>query len=511
MKTHLIVVTCAAAAVAQGAAVKSIDQLPRAELHARLSSDTKVVLVQRAGLQSVAAYLDTRDDLFPRTRPAESRLLSREERETVWMTWQRFVDHLAALDSAERYHARFLRLKREAREDSFLIGYAAFLAQYRAALDFIDRTSNNPDLDRILNDPVPELGLPGDTFAKFKFRFLNAGLATGFAAREVMMKTFPGDRQPELRAAIQADAAMIWQAGKGRGELLTARNALKVIQNAADTVWLPAQAGVAEWMGDTKVYRVERSLVTPEQVRQLQPRLQPGDVLLERREWYLSNIGLPGFWPHAALYIGTAAERRAFFADEETRAWVLREGEASGALEDLLSARYPAVHAKSQRAQGKGRLPRVIEAMSEGVVLTTLEHSADCDSLAVLRPRLPKPEKARALLRAFHYTGRPYDFNFDFATDSELVCTELVYKAYEPAAGFRGLQFPLVEMLGRKVTPANELVKQFDARFATAEQQFDLVVFLDGQERRKAAVDASLDEFRKSWRRPKWHVMVQKP
>jgi hypothetical protein len=147
--------------------------------------------------------------------------------------------------------------------------------------------------------------------------------------------------------------------------------------------------------------------------------------------------------------------------------------------------------------------------MSEGVVFTTLEHSAGCDSLAVLRPRLPKTDRAQALARALHYAGRPYDFDFDFATDARLVCTELVYKSYEPAAGMIGLKFPLVEMLGRKVTPANELVKQFDVQYGTADQQYDLILFLDGQERKGRAVEASLADFRASWQRPKWHVLVQ--
>ena len=152
---------------------------------------------------------------------------------------------------------------------------------------------------------------------------------------------------------------------------------------------------------------------------------------------------------------------------------------------------------------------RIIEAIGEGVSFKSLEHSAACDSLVVLRPRLPKAEKARALLRAFLYVGRPYDFNFDFSTDAELVCTELVYKSYEPATGFTGLKFPTVEMLGRKVTPANELVKQFDAQYGTAEQQFDMILFLDGQERSKNAIESSVAKFCQSWKRPKWHVFVQ--
>jgi hypothetical protein len=160
------------------------------------------------------------------------------------------------------------------------------------------------------------------------------------------------------------------------------------------------------------------------------------------------------------------------------------------------------------KPQEHEHLPRVVEAISEGVSLTTLEHSADCDALAVLRPRLPKPEQALAVLRAFQYHGRPYDFDFDFATDSELVCTEVVFKAYEPGAATRGLRLPLVEMLGRKVMPANEIIRQLDAQWGTAEQQFEVVVFLDGHEL-KGAVERGAAELRASWRRPKWHIVTQ--
>lgn len=492
-----------------GAEVKPLPKLNPAELAARRQADARAVQVQRDGLRSVIAYLGSRPDLFPTPPLKESRLPRREEKEAVWIAWQQFLDYLVGLDSIERCHTAFHRLKGAAREDSFLIGYAAMLAQYRAALEFMELAGRNPEWDKVLNDPVPELGLPGGMYAKLKFRFLNVAIASEFAAREVLRKTFAGDQLPELRAALRADADSVWNAGKGRGQVLTARNALKVVQDGANSAWLPIQTGVSEWMGDTKVYRTGRSLISPAQVEQLKQLLQPGDVLLERREWYVSNVGLPGFWSHAALYIGTAKDRRMFFADPDPQAWVKKQGEPSGDFEALLQARSPIAYQQSQLAPEPDHVVRVLEAISEGVSFTTLEHSADCDSLAVLRPRLPRSEKAQALLRGFHYAGRPYDFNFDFATDAELVCTELVYKAYEPANGFTGLKFPLTEMLGRKLLPANEIARQFDAQAGTPAPQFDLVIFLDGQERKRKATEASLSDFRSSWKRPKWHVVTQ--
>lgn len=491
------------------AEIKPIHKLSAREMQARLQADAATVEMHRNGLRDVIRFVESRPDLFPKETPRAKRLLRREEKEVVWSTWQRFLDYTVALDSTELYHANFFRLKGAAKEDSFFISYAAMLAQYRAALVFIDRVEHNPELDKVLNDAVPELGLPAGTYAKLKFKYLNARMATEFAASEVVMKTFPADHSQKLRAGIRADAEYVWQTGRGRGQELTVKNALKVLQDGAGAAWLPIQAGVSDWMGDTKVYRIGSSLVSEKQIHELQPKLLPGDVMLVRHEWYLSNVGLPGFWPHAALYIGTPEERRAFFADADTQAWVKRQGETSGDLEALLQSRSAKAYQASLAPLAYKRVARVIEAISEGVSLTALEHALDCDSLAVLRPRLPNVEKAQALVRAFRYVGRPYDFNFDFSTDAELVCTELVYKSYEPAANFTGVNLPTVEMLGRRVTPANEIAKQFAAQQGTPHQQFDFVMFLDGHEGKRQAVDASLAEFSASCQRPKWHVLVQ--
>lgn len=474
----------------------------------RIAGDVKAVRIYRSGLRSVVAFAGSRPELFPAEKLDKARMLRRGEKEAVWAAWKSFLDYILALDVLGRYHREFFRLKGPAREESFLVGYAAFLAQYRYALEFIDRAENDPGLHTLLNEPVPEIGLPEGMYARLKFRFLNVARASEFAALQATAGLIGGSRAPEVRLGIEQDAGRIWQTGRGRGEILTARNALQIVKSAGFAAWFPLQAGVAEWMGDTKVLRRGRSLASPAQIQAMTPRLEPGDILLVRREWYLSNIGLPGFWPHAALFIGTPAGRRRYFDDPDVKSWVQRQGQADGDFEALLRSRYPAAYTESLKPQ-EAHVPRVLEAISEGVSFTSIEHSADADSVAVLRPRLPKLEKAVALLRAFHYAGRPYDFDFDFLTDSALVCTELVSKAYEPSREGKGLRFPLVEILGRKATPANEITRQFDAQFGAADQQTDLILFLDGYERLQRAVEAGVEAFRQSWKRPKWHILVQ--
>lgn len=171
-----------------------------------------------------------------------------------------------------------------------------------------------------------------------------------------------------------------------------------------------------------------------------------------------------------------------------------------------LARDHPAALA-AYRAQEAGAHPmRLIEAMSEGVVFTSAEHSFAADYAAALRPRLSKLEIARAIERAFSYHRRPYDFDFDFATDRSLVCSELVYKAYEPRAGVRGLRWSLVEVLGRQTLPPNAMIAQLDAEQGRPGQQLEMVWFLDGREKTRSADWSSAEVLRQSHRRPKWDV-----
>jgi hypothetical protein len=475
---------------------------PRA---ARLDGDRAAVLQYRAGLRDVVAAVRAHPDLVSAGGAVPPALPDARTRAEVRSLWARFLDYLLALDAIGRQYQRFDELHGPAQSLATLIGHAVFVAEYRFALDLLDRLDHVPALHVVLNEPVSELGLPRDTYARVRARFLNVLRGSEFAAWTLVGEGPASGVAASLGAAVAEDRAEIGRAGRGRGPVMTLTNAIRIVQRTGAGAWFPVQAGVAEWMGDTRLGQPRPALVAPAQIATLPARLEAGDVLLERREWYLSNIGLPGFWPHSALYIGQPEDRRALAQRTDVQAWVREQGEPGGDLEALLRARHPAAYARSLVLED-GHPRRVLEAMSEGVVFTSLEHSAAADSVAVLRPRLGPVEKAAALVRAFGYAGRPYDFDFDFRSDAALVCTELIYKAYERAPGQAGLGLPVPVVAGRPVLPANDVARHFDETYGSERQVFDFVLFLDGRERAGVAVERPVGEFRRSWQRPKWRL-----
>ena len=479
------------------------------ELNSRdVTLDVEIITNTRNGMRDIMAYVKVNPEIFPPEKIKLQRLTRREQRQIIWKTWKTFLDRILVLDDmGRRYDGLYQAAKNKQEKNfAFQMGYAAFLSQYRYAMEFITVMEHDPGMHTILNEAVPELGLKTGQYKQLKFRFLNVIRGVEFARLNVIYQSLDKNNEFIFTQEIAEDSKAIWQQGKGNGPTQTAKNALKIIQDTGFTMWFPVQKEVSEWMGDVKVLRVKRSLINARQIKKMRSLLLPGDILLERREWYLSNIGLPGFWPHAALYIGTAEERRAYFNDNDVVSHYAKHNET---YEQSLNRQFPLAYKKSLAPQVHNHLPRVIEAISEGVSFTTLEHSVDADSVVILRPRVSKLNKAIAIERAFHFSGRPYDFNFDFMTDAELVCTELVYKAYEPNKNYSGLTFPLQEILGRKVTTANDIARMFDDEYGTPNQQLDLIAFYDGHEWQNKAIKSDVDTFRKSWKRSKWYIWVQ--
>ncbi|HEV8325785.1 MAG TPA: YiiX/YebB-like N1pC/P60 family cysteine hydrolase [Myxococcota bacterium] len=514
-----LVLAAAAAASAPGCTLfrhSRLKALPAATLVKSYAEDAGLYRDLDAGLARAVALLADHPGLFA---PDADRVLKPDEEPAVLDAWVAFVDSAFALDLVRGFYEDYWRFDRKGAEAElhvrcFLLTFAAELSLYEHTAAVIDLLEENDNVETFLDLARPDRHLPADSVAALKEEL--AGLSD--LTRVVAGRAYLRDLLAKHDARRLAEAGgYAWLLPEIERHLHTieARRAdglatvsiaadFAPIRRAAKHLTFPVQAEVAEWMGDTRVKRVGRYLVNAAQLDGLRAAAAPGDVMLARKNWYLSNVGLPGFWPHALMYVGDAGQlATAFDADAATAAWVEAKAGRPMKFTDYLAATYPAAWT-ARAAAGEGHEALlVIEAVSEGVLQNNLEHAGG-DYIAVLRPRLPARVRAEAIDRAFSYLGRPYDFDFDFATDTTLVCTELVWRAYRAHDDVPGLTFTPIPVAGRLTLPANEIARKYAAEHGRPDAQLDLVLYLEGREDHVDAVVADEAAFLATPDRSKW-------
>jgi hypothetical protein len=397
---------------------------------------------------------------------------------------------------------------------SFLLSFVSELALFESTARLIALLDANENAERFLNVERPERGLARDSVARVREELSGlTDLARVSAGRRYLAFL---EKVHQARVDVVAENfAWLWDEAEHFVTLAEGRRrrdavALSVgsdfapIQRGLKHVTFPVQREVAEWMGDTRVKRTGgHYLVSPEQARVLERELEPGDVLLSRKNWYLSNVGLPGFWPHAILYVGTDEALEAFDSDPEVRSWVDSVRGSGRTFSEYLKETYPGAWRRRTLASPDEVPLTVIEAVSEGVVQNSV-HGASGDFIVALRPRTSPLARAQAIFRAFDFLDRPYDFDFDFATDHALVCTEVVWRAYRVGEERSGLGLDPVPVAGRLTLPANEIARTFRREHERPERRFDFVYYLEGREREERAVVSDVAAFLATAERSKW-------
>ncbi|MEZ4434080.1 MAG: YiiX/YebB-like N1pC/P60 family cysteine hydrolase [bacterium] len=492
---------------------RPLQRLDEDTWYAAVTRDARRIDELSRGLAGLTAALAAREALFT---PGAG-VASADEERYLLDVWTGFVDTALALDQIRAFHEDYFafdlsRAERERHVQSFLLTFAAELALYEqtaAALALLDR---NPDVVKLLELARRERGLVEGSVTWVRQELLGlTDLARVVAGRRylgwlALAHGADGEMRRRGQGPLWARVAATFDRLAARGHVDLAATSvgadLAPLVRRVKRTTFPVQASVAAFLGDYKYRHHGRHLITDAQLEAMRAALAPGDILLARKNWYLSNMGLPGFWPHALLYVGDAAELAAAFdADPEVTAWVERRTGRAEPFTAYLARAYP--EAWAARARAVDPL-LVIEAISEGVVQNTLPHAAG-DYLAALRPRrLPGWVRARAIDFAFRSLGRPYDFDFDFATDRSLVCTELVWRAYRPRAGGPGIEIAPVTVAGRKTLPANEFARLFATERDAAERQLDLVYYLEGNESAGDAVRRDALGFAATAARSKW-------
>jgi len=460
-----------------------------AVLAERIRADERALVAVLTGLEELEARFRQFEAALRAGQRSYYRQADDDEIRRMLVT---FLAHRAALlRTAWHYQRHALLADEDLRLRALLLHYTAAAVAYDYSARFVLAFEGADRAIRKLNEPEPGWDVPAGTYDAIRAnlghvahrRWLEAGWRHYHAT--LPRWAAAGLRESEPQAAFHAAIARAADNTAGLAERLLGyklQAALADVAKFARGGYYRASAAVSVLVGDAKIRepRGGHALVTPELLSTLRTRLQPGDILIERRNWYLSNAFLPGYWPHAALYVGTAEDLRALGLDRDPRV---------------------AAHlARFATPDAAGHAPACIEAVSEGVVFTTVEHSiGEADSVAVLRPRLPPEQVREVIARAFSHAGKPYDFDFDFFSSDRLVCTEVVYRSLSGL-----IDFPLSDILGRKTLPALEIVRHWTT--PAGAQQLEFVAFLDGDEaagscveRDAAALRASLDRPAFTW------------
>ncbi len=351
------------------------------------------------------------------------------------------------------------------RAAAFVVAWAGALVLIDAARFLRRNCSDRPAVLQKLNEPEPHFGIPAGTYDRIQASLTSPIHAWHlYHAREYwtenqsfLMDVARGTELEPLTEIIVNSQALsdvdLQQYASGRLRV-RARQAKTTGRDLIGRAFYGLQKAVSRLIADTYT-RPGHTPHLPEDIAdQLRQVVRPGDVFINRKDHAITNYFLPGYWPHAALYLGRTDQL----------------DEMGFATHENGQPRWRRLLECDQKEPG-----RVVEAMKDGVRIRSLNSPFTADAITVIRPRLSREAVTEAIGRALFHEGKLYDFDFDFTTSDRLVCTEVVYRSYE---GLSGVEFPLTQRAGRMTLAAEDLL-----RMALNQQHFDVVAaYTPGQQ-----------------------------
>jgi len=317
----------------------------------------------------------------------------------------------------------------------FVLGYSAVCSLVHLDRFLITKVANDTIIQRKLNEAFPDHRIERKQFSEiYKNLLLPANAVRIHEAHRTLKK-----KQLRIVDAVSGSPVESILAKLPQQERyidLSWRNYIWAWLSSRKLVWRRRGASarqqslfaVLEYSGrfvsELSLPRAKK--VTPSVRGEVEQLLRPGDVFVTRHNRALTNLFLPGFWPHAALYVGLDNMREKLGINAESQYLTHWQGNNS-----------------------------TFEALKDGVHFRPLEDTLSVDAFVVLRPNFSEQQIAEALSRVVNHAGKGYNFDFDFFRSDQLVCTEVVYRAYD---GIGNIAIPLQERMGRKTLSAEDLL-----------------------------------------------------
>ena len=333
----------------------------------------------------------------------------------LWRTVETCIDNAGGMNNLSLEHDY----------QYFVLGYACVCLLIRMDRFLIYEFAEHTLIQRKLNEKFPKYRIKRKTFMALQKEMLKPSNAIRINQAHRILK-----RRKKLitKAVINSPVEIIFN------NIINLEKFINLSRRDYFIAWLRTRHLSLRRRGASakqkSIFRVleyggrlasELTLPRPKKVtksicNQVSQLAQPGDIFVTRHNRALTNLFLPGYWPHAALYI-----------DED----------------------------KINTEPAWAKLHTTFEALKDGVHFRVLEQTLNVDAFVILRPNFSDQEKQQAIHRVIQHAGKGYNFDFDFFRSDQLVCTEVIYRAYD---GVNNQSIELKERMGKKTLSAEDLL-----------------------------------------------------
>lgn len=430
----------------------------------------------------------TATSLFEKSTASERGYFTPSEDERVrqllvsyWQSRNALIELVVAFHQVSSRRSKIPedRLSDDDRAAAFLVAWAGAMVLVDAARFLRYNCEDRPIVLKKLNEPEPHFGIPAGTYDRIQASLTSPVHAWHlYHAREywTAKQSFLAElvSGTEVEPVLEIAQRLFPMHDTNLQEYAVGRMRTRKSQVKTTSRDLVGRAmyGLQKTVSrliSGKFTHIGHKPQLPSEIADLVRNLiRPGDVFVNRKEHAITNYFLPGFWPHAAFYIGQTDQ-----------------------LQQMGMAEHPNGQPRWRRLLecDSNCNGRVVEALKDGVRIRSLSSPFAADAISVIRPKLPTEGIKEAITRALFHDGKPYDFDFDLTRSDRLVCTEVVYRSFE---GLSGVSFSLTERAGRKTLAAKDLLQM-----AIDGQHFEVVAaFAPGHSSGVATGSAAADVLR---------------
>ncbi len=426
--------------------------------------------------------------------------MTESEKNKISELWMKFIDYVSGLRYIQNKYVSYSSIKESLKNnenvESVIIEASCLLSKVKNTYEIVELLNNNKILENYLN-----YGYITNIFPRNEYFFLKQELGSilNIYHLQKLFRYFDNGNfsisdnmeMNDLLNYINSNEIYIRELYEGRKFDFYSENFFEQLDKFTNFILSPARKSIMITLTGIEYGPRKNKLISGNEIKNIEKMLLPGDILLRRNKWQITNIGIPGFWTHSGIYTGNLQKLDEYFAGIES-------------LDGLKFSEYLQQNYKKIYDYYNDNNPSVIESIAPCVSLTPLSNIAESDFFAALRPELSKEDIFKAIIKAYEFYQTPYDYSFDFFTDDGLICSELISKSYYTDDTKKGLNFYYNEYDNKLILYPNDIAKKFAINYGTDKEELSLVVFYDAMDIKESSFINSVEAFIQSSERSKW-------